>query len=278
MLDENKLQQWISQYNFYEKNPKRIGIIAAGNIPLVCFHDLLCVLISGNLLVLKFSSKDKVLPQTLLNLLIKIEPKFKKLIEITDEKIFSADAVIATGSDSTLKFFEESFGNIPHIFRQSRSSIAIIKGNESDEQLSALCYDMFSFFGLGCRNVSKIFVPQNYNFTKLCEAAKKFSYLKNHQAYLSAYRYNKAFLAISEQKFIDNDFWLLCENSEFFSPVSVVYFEKYSNLEFVKHTLSFKSKQIQCVVNLDVDFGNAQKPQLNDYADGIDTMDFLSKL
>lgn len=275
MLDEQKLTDWILQYNFFEPQPKRVGIIAAGNLPLVFFHDFLCVLISGNIAVLKPSSKDKFLPQYIIDTLIEVEPQLAKRIEITENKQPNIEAVIATGSDNTLKFFEENFGAIPHIFRNSRTSTAIIKGDETPEQLQLLGNDMFLYFGLGCRNVNKLFVPQNYNFDVLIDCVKPCAQIKNNTAYANAYRYNKALLHINKKTFIDNDFWLLAENNNFFSPVSVVNYEKYSNLDAVKNLLLEHQKQIQCAVNIDVDFGSTQNPRLNDYADGVDVIEFL---
>jgi len=277
MLYGTNLKHWISKYEVFEKSPKRVGIIAAGNIPLVFFHDLICVLISGNIAVVKLSSKDKILPECVINLLIDIEPRLKNFIEIAETKSLNVDAVIATGSDNTFKFFEEEFGEIPHIFRKNRTSVAIIKGDENLEQLALLGEDIFSFFGLGCRNVSKIFIPNNYDFAKFMKVVEKFSEVKNHEPYMNAYRYNRALLKINGNTFIDNKFWLLTENFGFFSPVSVIYYEKYSNLESINKILIDNSEQIQCVVNGDVDFGESQKPQLNNYADGIDVMNFLLK-
>ncbi|MDR1983876.1 MAG: hypothetical protein LBQ28_03520 [Prevotellaceae bacterium] len=277
MLDAQKLQNWITQYEISEKSPKQVGIIAAGNIPLVFFHEFICVLASKNIATVKFSSKDKVLPKCVINLLVKIEPKLENFVKTAENKHFDADAVIATGNDNTLKFFEESFGKIPHIFRKARTSLAILDGSESLSELELLGNDIFSFFGLGCRNVSKLFIPHNYDFTKLIGAMKRFSHIKNHQPYKNAYTYNKALLTINGNTFVDNDFWLLTENSENFSPISVIYYEKYINLDSVKKTISDKAEHIQCVVNNDVDFGKSQQPQLSDYADGIDVMNFLLK-
>ncbi|MDR3226834.1 MAG: acyl-CoA reductase [Prevotellaceae bacterium] len=277
MLDAQKLQQWTSQYECSEKPPKRVGIIAAGNIPLVFFHDFICVIFSKNIAVIKFSSKDKILPECVIGMLVEIEPQLKNFIEITEKKSFDADAVIATGNDNTLKFFQEKFENIPHIFRKNRTSFAIIKGDESREQIELLGEDMFSFFGLGCRNVSKLFVPCDYDFSKIIGAMEKFSHIKNHEPYRNAYIYNRALLAINGKSFIDNNFWLLTENFENFSPVSVVFYEKYSNLVSVKKTFFNEYQHIQCIVNCDVDFGKSQQPQLTDYADGTDVMHFLLK-
>jgi hypothetical protein len=277
MLDEKKMRKWIYQYEIPEKPPKRVGIIAAGNIPMVFFHDFICVLASKNIAVVKFSSKDKVLPESIINILVKTEPKFENYIKITEEKKFTVDAVIATGSDSTFKFFEENFGKIPHVFRKNRTSFAILDGSETIDKLELLGEDIFSFFGLGCRNVSKLFVPENYDFTKLVYALKKFSYIKNHEPYKNAYIYNKALLTITENPFVDNGFWLLAENFESFSPVSVIYYQKYTNLELLKKKISNEMEHIQCIANYDVDFGKSQQPQLSDYADGIDIMNFLLK-
>ncbi|MDR2292516.1 MAG: hypothetical protein LBE11_03480 [Prevotellaceae bacterium] len=277
MLDAEKMQKWISQYEIPEKLPKRIGIIAAGNIPLVFFHDFICVLASKNIAVIKFSSKDKVLPESITDILINIKPELENYIKITEEKNFAADAVIATGNDNTIKFFKENFGQIPHVFRKNRTSVAILDGSETTDKLELLCEDIFSFFGLGCRNVSKLFVPENYDFTKLIQAMKKKSHIKNHAPYKNAYIYSKALLTITEKTFTDNDFWLLTENFEKFSPVSVIYYQKYINLESLKKRLVNEAEHIQCIVNYNVDFGKSQQPQLSDYADDIDIMNFLLK-
>jgi hypothetical protein len=277
MLDAEKIQKWISRYEIPEKLPKHVGIIAAGNIPLVFFHDLICVWCSKNIAVIKFSSKDKVLPECIINMLVKAEPKLENYIKIAKEKTLTADAVIATGNDNTIKFFEEQFGKIPHVFRKNRTSVAILYGNETVDELELLSEDIFSFFGLGCRNVSKLFVPENYDFTKLVRAMKKFSHIKNHAPYKNAYIYNKALLTITENPFIDNDFWLLTENFENFSPVSVIYYQKYTNLELLKKLFVNEAEHIQCIVNYNVDFGKSQQPQLSDYADDIDIMNFLLK-
>ncbi|MDR2653672.1 MAG: hypothetical protein LBC68_15445 [Prevotellaceae bacterium] len=277
MLDTEKIQRWISQYAIPKKSPKRIGIIAAGNIPLVFFHDFICVLSSNNIAVVKFSSKDKALPESIINLLVAIEPKLENRINITEKRDFAVDAVIATGNENTIKFFEETFGNLPHIFRRNRTSFAILDGSETIDELELLAEDIFSFFGLGCRNVSKIFVPENYDFTQFINAMRKFSHIKNHKPYENAYIYNKALLTITETPFVDNDFWLLTESFNKFSPVSVIYYQKYINLESLKKLFSDEAKHIQCIVNYDVDFGKSQQPQLSDYADGIDVMNFLLK-
>lgn len=277
MLDHRKISEWLERYKFVNHLPKRVGIIAAGNIPLVFFHDFICVLMSQNIAVIKFSSKDKILSRYIIDLLADIDPRIKNFVEIADEQRFTVDCVIATGSSNTLKFFEGKYENIPHVFRKSRTSVAVINGNETAKELELLSDDIFSFFGLGCRNVSKIFIPDNYNLTQLADAAQKFSYIKNHELYRGAYQYNKALFTMTQKAFIDNDFWLLVENSDFFSPVSVVYYEKYTNLEVLKHTFETNSEQIQCIVNYDAAFGQAQQPKLTDYADGIDIMNFLLK-
>ncbi|MDR1347015.1 MAG: hypothetical protein LBJ63_01090 [Prevotellaceae bacterium] len=277
MLDAEKLNRWISGYEIPSKTPKRIGIIAAGNIPLVFFHDFICILVSKNIAAVKFSSKDRILPDIIINQLVDTEPRLENYIEVTENKYFAVDAIIATGNDSTVKFFEESFRSIPHVFRKNRTSVAILKGSETCDELELLCEDIFPFFGLGCRNVSKLFIPGDYDFTAFIKTAKKFSRLKNHKPYANAYTYNKALLTITEKPFIDNDFWLLAENFEIFSPVSVIYYEKYTNLESLKKIFSDNAEHIQCIINYSVDFGKSQQPQLSDYADGIDIMNFLLK-
>lgn len=217
------------------------------------------------------------MPECIIKLLIEIEPEIENYIEITEKKRFDASTVIATGNDNTFKFFDENFGQIPHIFRKNRTGFAILDGSETVDELNLLGEDIFSFFGLGCRNVSKLFIPENYDFTRLIRAVQKFSHIKNYKPYKNVYIYNKALLTINGNAFVDNDFWLLTENFQNFSPVSVVYYQKYINLESLKKILSDESEHIQCIVNADIGFGKSQQPQLTDYADGIDVMHFLLK-
>ncbi|MBT0608941.1 acyl-CoA reductase [Aequorivita echinoideorum] len=282
-LTEKNLQDWTSNYNIEEKNPKTVAVIMAGNIPLVGFHDFLSVLITGNNVLAKLSSNDKILLPLLAKELISIEPNFKNKIEFTDGKLNDFDAVIATGSNNTSKYFEYYFGKYPHIIRKNRNSVAILSGNETKEELELLADDIFQYFGLGCRNVSKIYVPENYDFKLFFEAMFSWKEIINNHKYINNYDYNKAVYLMDSLPLLDNEFMLLKKDSGFSSPISVVFYDEYAAIETLKDELESQSENVQCIVsNLEIDgkvnFGEAQKPKLWEYADGVDTIDFLLKL
>jgi hypothetical protein len=263
--------------------PKTIAIIMAGNIPLVGFRDFLAVLISGHKILCKLSSKDKILLPYLAKKLIEIEPKFAEQICFEDNIIKSFDAVIATGGHHAVEHFYQYFQNYPHIIRGHRNSCAILDGTENADELRGLFDDMFLYFGLGCRNVTKLFVPENYNFQPLLIGAQHVvplrETLQHHHLYQSNLQYQQVVSALNTQKIIDANVFLLIENSSFSPPISVIYYEYYSDLADVRNNLEKQKNKIQCVVShADVPFGHAQKPTLFDYADGIDTMRFLEKL
>jgi hypothetical protein len=242
----------------------------AGNIPLVGFHDLLCVLISGHRLSAKLSSQDSVLMRYVVEKLVAIEPRFKDYISFV-ERMNDADAVIATGSDNTARYFEYYFRNIPHIIRKNRSSCAILRGTETNEQLIALGKDVFSYFGLGCRNVSKLFVPKDYDFKRLLDLWQPYHDVFNHHKYVNNYDYNKSILLVNRTPHLDNGFVLITENKALVSPISVVYYEVGEP--------DPSSDKIQCVVSAEhVPFGKTQEPELTDYADRVDTLKFLTAL
>ncbi|NVO01836.1 MAG: acyl-CoA reductase [Bacteroidetes bacterium] len=283
-LTKEKLEKWLKPYvqKIEEsQKPKRIGVIMAGNIPLVGFHDFLCVLISGNQFLGKLSSVDRILLPKLSEVLIEIEPEFKEIINFTEEKLEDFDAIIATGSNNTSRYFEAYFSKYPNIIRKNRNGIAVLAGNESPEQLELLADDVFLYFGLGCRNVSKLFVPKNYDFATMMEAFKKYEEYSNHNKYFNNYEYNKAIYLVNSDQHYDNGFVLLKEDNRFSSPISVLYFEYYDDLSALKTYLDEKVEEIQCIVadskvfTNSVEFGKAQHPELWDYADGIDTMEFL---
>jgi hypothetical protein len=263
-------------------NPKKVGIVMAGNIPAVGFHDLLCVVLSGNIALLKLSSGDSVLMRFLINMLIELNPDFSNYIIIAD-RLNDADALIATGSDNTAKHFEYYFANKPHIIRRNRTSVAIISGNESQTDLGNLGNDIFQYFGLGCRNVSKLYVPQNYTFDKFYEAIEYWNTICLHHKYNNNYDYNKSIYLVNGVKHLDNGFLLLKEDEALVSPISVCFWEAYESENHLKELLEAQNEKIQCIVSKDAwfeksfTFGNAQTPKLDDFADGVDTMEFLKQ-
>lgn len=282
MLDSEKLQNWTAQYSLEGITPKNIGIIAAGNIPLVSFHDILCVLITGHNLLLKTSERDQVLTQHLLQKLIEIQPQWSDKIFI-DQRWKDQDAVIATGSNNSGRYFEYYFGKNPHIIRKNRHSIAVLNGQESAEQLYLLGRDVFEYFGLGCRNVSLIWLPKDYRFETLLESWQPFSELMSFASYKNNLDYQRTIYLMNNTPIIDCDFVNLVENTSISSPISCVNIAYYSELSEVENWLNAHEDQIQCVVNFNnfnrsADFGQAQEPELHEYADGIDTMQFLTDL
>ncbi|OAB78119.1 acyl-CoA reductase [Cochleicola gelatinilyticus] len=283
-LSEENIKKWLSKYPIPKKtNLKTIAIIMAGNIPLVGFHDFLSVLITGNTALVKLSSNDSQLLPLISEYLIGIEPSFKQHIKITNKKLENFDAVIATGSDNTARYFDYYFGKYPHIIRKNRNAVAVLTGKETPEQLNALANDVFRYFGLGCRNVSKVFLPEDYNFDPLFNGMFSWKHMINNNKYINNYDYNKAVYLMSNLDLLDNEFLLLKEDSGYSSPISVLFYEKYKDLSEIKQKLKSEAEHIQVIVSdsgikEEVPFGAAQKPQLWDYADGVDTVDFLLKL
>lgn len=287
MLKEDKLKNWVNGYPELESKTirsKNVGIICAGNIPAVAFHDMLCVILSGNKAVLKFSSEDNVLFPFIINLLCQVEPALKEQIEVV-VKLSAPDAVIATGSNNTARYFQYYFGKYPHIIRKNRNSIAVLTGEESAADFKKLAIDIFSYFGLGCRNVSKLYVPHGYSFNTFFESIEEFgAELMNHNKYMNNYDYHKALFLLEAIPFLTNNFLILKEDKKIATPVSVLHFEYYKNQEDVKQLLAFNLEHIQCILSQksilgeEVGFGNSQIPLINDYADGVDTLKFLTKL
>jgi hypothetical protein len=282
-LSEENISHWLKKYVFKDREPKTVAIVMAGNIPLVGFHDFIAVLITGNKVKAKLSSHDSILLPFIAEKLIDIEPEFKERIEFTEEKLSDFDAVIATGSNNTARYFEYYFGKYPHIIRRNRNSVAVLSGNETQEELEGLADDIFRYFGLGCRNVSKVFIPKGYNFDAFFKAMYSWKDIINNNKYINNYDYNKAVYLISDIPLLDNEFMLLKEDKGFSSPISVVFYEYYNSIESLKSLLKDNSEEIQAVVS-DMDLqdaipiGNAQSPQLWEYADGVDTVKFLLKL
>ncbi len=282
-LTEENLKTWLTPYNLEEIKPKTIGLILAGNIPLVGFHDFLSVLISGHNVLVKTSSNDQHLLPFLAKYLIAIEPKLKNNITFVEGKLENFDAVIATGSNNTARYFEFYFKDKPSIIRKSRNSAAILNGQETAVQLVALGDDIFRYFGLGCRNISKLFVPKGYDFTAFFEAIFVYQEVIHYEKYANNYDYNKAVFLMSNFKLLDNGFLTIKEDTSHASPISSVFYEYYDNLEEVEKRLIIDCESIQCVVSNDlvknsIPFGTTQKPELWDYADGIDTIEFLIKI
>ncbi len=279
-LTEDNLNKWISKYNFNENKSKSVGIILAGNIPLVGFHDFLSVLISGNKVLVKTSSNDQKLLPILAKYLIAVNPDFNNYITFVEGKLENFDAVIATGSNNTARYFEYYFKDKPSIIRKSRNSVAVLDGSESKEQMIALGEDIFRYFGLGCRNVSKIFIPRNYNFDQFFNGMFPYQNVIKYEKYANNYDYNKAVFLMSNFALLDNEFLTIKEDSSYASPISSVFYEYYDDLEILKSRLKTENEQIQCIVSNklienSINFGETQNPNLWDYADNVDTLDFL---
>lgn len=280
-LSEENINQWLKPYDLSNINKKKVAIISAGNVPLVGFHDCLSVFLTGHDLVLKYSSKDKFLTPYLLKFL-QNTGDFDSKLEVTDGQLSDFDAVIATGSNNTSRYFEYYFKNKPNIIRKNRNSVAVLSGNETDDELKKLGQDIFQYFGLGCRNVSKVFVPVNYNFTQFFEAIYDYSDVIHHHKYANNYDYNKAVYLMSEIKLFDNNFLVLKEDQSYSSPIACLFYEYYEDLNQIEKKLHIDRDLLQCKVGhlgfTDVNFGETQSPQLWDYADGIDTILFLKDL
>ncbi len=281
-LNKAALNKWVGHYEWATLNPKKIGVIMAGNIPMVGFHDLLSVLISGHHLHAKLSSQDPFLLKYLSDELINIEPRFKGSIHFI-ERMNDVEALIATGSDNSARYFEYYFSKIPHIIRKNRSSCAVLIGDESAETIKALGNDIFQYYGLGCRNISKIYVPTRYDFIPFLDALQTYSDVLNHHKYSNNYDYNKSIYLVNKVPHLDTGFLLLHESNELVSPISVLYYEYYKDNNDLQQKLSQQSKKLQCIVSEGVikeaiKIGYAQNPSLWDYADGVDTLAFLQSL
>ena len=282
-LKKNNLNNWVAKENIVKIESKVIAIVMAGNIPLVGFHDFLSVLISGHSVLVKQSSNDKHLLPYMAKYLEYIEEDFKGKIEFTEDKLTNFDAVIATGSNNTARYFEYYFKNKPNIIRKSRNSVAVLTGNETEEQLQKLSNDVFTYFGLGCRSVSKLYVPKNYDFNHFFSGMYVKKDIINNAKYANNYDYNKAVYLMSEFDLLENGFLMIKEDESYASPIATVFYEYYDNLIDLKIKLYEDKEKIQCIVanNLienEVDFGETQNPNLWDYADGVNTLQFLSSI
>ena len=277
-LQKENLENWVQQYNIPENNstPKTVGIVMAGNIPLVGFHDLLCVFIWGHKAMVKLSSKDSALMGHVIKKLGEWSEEIPALITIA-ERLNGCDAYIATGSNNTARYFDYYFGKYPNIIRRNRTSIAILDGIETPEELNLLADDIQLFFGMGCRNVTKLLVPEGYDFIPLLDALKKYSWFADQHKYKNNYDYHLALLLMNSRFYMSNESIILTENPSPFSPVSQVHYEFYNR--GIEQGQLIPGDDVQCIVGHGyIPFGQAQSPQLADYADGVDTMQFLQGL
>ncbi|MGB2416317.1 MAG: acyl-CoA reductase [Flavobacteriaceae bacterium] len=283
LLTTEKLTNWITNYPIENVSQKKIAIIMAGNIPMVGFHDFLCALICNHEIIVKQSSNDKHLLPFLTLYLTKVAPELKGRVVFLEQKLEGFDAVIATGSDNTARYFEYYFKDKPSIIRKNRNSLAILTGDETKEDLLKLSNDIFQYYGLGCRSVSKLFVPNDYNFDAFFEAMYHWNPIINGAKYANNYDYNKAVYLMSEFKMLENGFLMIKEDESYASPIATLFYEHYDSLESLSEKLNQDSSKIQCIVSNQLSdehlpFGSTQTPKLEDYADGVDTVDFLLKI
>ena len=280
LLKQEKLDLWLSNYTINNiDSSKTIAIICAGNIPMVGFHDFLCVYLIGNPLKLKLSSDDNVLIPAVIDLLSKFDIDIHDQIDLVKEKLSDFDAVIATGSNNTSRYFYEYFGKYPHIIRKSRTSIAVLNGNESEEDLERLSDDVFLFYGLGCRNVTKLFLPKGFDINRVFKGFYSKKEVISNNKYANNYDYYKAIFLLEKYELIENGFIILKEDSSLFSPIGTLYYEFYDDLNKLEELIKESSEDIQCRVGHNgLPFGKAQQPELWDYADNIDTIEFLINL
>jgi hypothetical protein len=281
MLTTEKLTIWLSHYPELagDRHPFTTGVVMAGNIPLVGFHDLLCVLITGNRLQAKLSTKDEPLMRAVADTLISLEPGFRDYIQLTTDKLSQFDTVIATGSNNTSRYFEYYFRNIPSVIRRNRNSIAILDGTETPGELTLLGDDIFSFFGLGCRNVSKLYLPAGYDVTLLPGYWKSWETLREHYKYAVNYDHNKAVMIVNREPFTDAGFVILRQDTSLTPPMAVINYEFYDSHEAPEREAERLESRLQCVAGHGhIPFGKSQQPELWDYADNIDIISFLLKI
>ncbi len=277
-LKEEDLTKWLSNYQF-TNNPKNVAVIMAGNIPLVGFHDFLCVLASGNNVICKLSSEDNKLLPILSKILMQIEPEFESRISFSDRNLKGFDAIIATGSNNSLLHFKQYFSKYPHLFRHNRTSIAVLSGEEIKDELTLLGTDILDYFGRGCRNVTHLVLPKGFELNRFFEAIVEQGDVINNKKYGNNYDYNKAIHLMNQAIFLDNIFLLLKESKDLFSPLAMVYYHFYESESEVSNYIEEHKNHIQCIVGKNyIPFGKAQCPSLSDYADDVDTMKWLNSL
>lgn len=275
-LEKDKLSSWLQQYALPQQ-VRTVGLVMAGNIPLVGFHDFLCGFVSGHQVRMKLSEKDNVLLPHLLQVLKELDGRVAAQVSITDS-LKNCDAYIATGSNNSARYFEQYFGKFPHIIRRNRTSVAVLDGTESEEDFQKLGLDIFSFFGLGCRNVTQLCVPEGYDFIPLLRSLEAFKEYNQHNKYRNNYDYHLSLFLLNKVPHLDNGSLLLVENQIPFSAVSVLHYQYYQDKQALLVQLK-DNTDIQAIVGHGgIAFGSAQCPSLNDYADGVDTMTFLCSL
>ncbi|MCB0396305.1 MAG: acyl-CoA reductase [Flavobacteriales bacterium] len=286
MLNKQDLDIWISRYKEKDAgiSSKNVGLVLPGNVPMVGFHDLMCVLMAGHVAQVKYASDDAVLLPFLINRLEEHNAGIGEQVSAANALLKGYEAVIATGSNNSARYFKQYFGKVPHIIRKNRNAVAVLNGDESREGLSKLAADCMAYFGMGCRSVSKLYVPEGYLFDPLLHALSEFDSMTQHDKYRNNYDYNKALLLLNKQVHFDNGVVMLTENPSIASPVSVIHFEYYRNVSDLEELVLNQAEQLQCIVSEadifegSVPFGRAQHPALWDYADGVDTMAFLHSL
>ncbi len=284
-LNQEKLNTWLANYQISENTvPKKVGVIMAGNIPMVGFHDLLCVFLSGHQFNGKPASDDAILIPHVIEILTAIAPEVAAQILFSEQFLKNMDAYIGTGSNNSARYFEYYFRDKPHIIRSNRNGVAVLTGNETPADFEKLGEDIFRYFGLGCRNVSKLYVPQGYNFNAFFEGIYPFFEMVNHNKYGNNYEYNRTVYLMGNEKLLDNNFLILKEDKSLSSPIAVLFYEYYQDNESVNNHLKENAQQLQCIITNDekiinaIPFGNSQQPALHEYADGFDTMRFLLEL
>jgi hypothetical protein len=278
-LSEDNIDKWMSKYDVPSSINKNVLIICAGNLPLVGFHDIVCCILLNINTQVKLSKNDNVLIPAILNVLYLFDSELQDRIKICNEKPDNYNYVIATGSNNSNRYFEYYFGKFPHIFRRNRTSIAVVHSEISDDQLKSLSHDMLQYYGLGCRSVTKLYLPEKFSLDRIYNSVFNYKDLINHNKYMNNYDYNRSIFLMGKKLFFDNGFLILKEDKSLFSPISVVNFEYYSSMETLEKELNVLSNEIQCMVGEGgIPFGTAQKPELWDYADGVDTIDFLTKI
>jgi hypothetical protein len=278
-LNTENLSSWVNRYDLNESKPKTVAIIMAGNIPLVGFHDFIAVYLSGNKAKIKLSSSDNQLFPALLNTMSLFQPEIMNWVEIIEEKLVDFDAVIATGSNNSATYFNSYFEKYPHIIRKNRKSMAILTGKESESELGELAKDVFTYFGLGCRNVSMVWVPENYDVNKIFEAFYPHNEIINHNKYANNYDYNKAVYMMNLEDILDNGFILFKEEKNLNSPLGMLHVARYTDEQEIHQFIMEHTNEIQVVIGANfTPFGVAQQPKIDDYADQVDTMKFLAEL
>ncbi len=277
MLDDEKLKAWVDHYHFDNSiRPKNVGLVMAGNIPLVGFHDFLCCFVGGHIQTIKPSSRDEILLKHLVQQMYGWDSSMQELVSFAP-MLKGCDAYIATGSNNSATFFDYYFSRYPSIIRRNRTSVAVLKGDESPAKLEKLSDDIHQFFGLGCRNVTKIFVPRGYDFIPLLQSFHRYKYFADHHKYRNNYDYNLSLHILNNRFYMTNDTVLLAENDSLFSPISQLNYSYYDDEAELLASLR-QDADVQCIAGPDIPFGKAQSPALMNYADGVDTMQFLLSL